>query len=80
MGKAVVASDVLGNQDCVKDNYNGFLLPIDADTFAEKCCMLIENEDLRQCMGNNSLEYFNRSFLIDNRIDELEKLYQKIAR
>ena len=80
MGKAVVASDVLGNQDCVKDNYNGFLLPMDADSFAEKCCTLIENEDLRQCMGNNSLEYFNRSFLIDNRIDELEKLYQKIAR
>jgi glycosyltransferase involved in cell wall biosynthesis len=79
MGKAVVSSDVLGNRDCVKDGYNGCLLPMDADAFAEKCCELIEDEDLRNKMGANSHTYFEESFLIDKRIGELENLYKKIG-
>ena len=27
LGKAIVASDVVGNRDCVEDGYNGRLLP-----------------------------------------------------
>ena len=79
MGKTVVSTDVLGNRDCVKDGYNGFLLPMDADAFAEKCCNLIENEDLRNKMGKSSYTYFEESFLIDKRIGELENLYKKIG-
>ena len=79
MGKAVVSSDVIGNRDCVKDNYNGYLLPMDADQFAEKCSRLIEDDDLRAKMERNSLELFEKDFLIDKRIGELEKLYKKIG-
>ncbi len=78
MKKVVVSSDVLGNRDCVKDKYNGFLLPMNADMFAEKCCKLIEDEDLRNKMGENSYTYFEESFLIDKRIGELENLYKMI--
>ena len=79
MGKAIVSSDVLGNHDCVKDSYNGYLLPMDANAFAEKCCELIENEDLRNKLGENSHTCFEESFLIDKRIGELENLYKKIG-
>lgn len=79
MGKAIVSSDVIGNSDCVKDGFNGCLLPMDADRFTEACCRLIENEDLRKRMGENSLTYFEKDFLIDNRIGELEILYRKIG-
>jgi len=79
MGKAVVSSDVLGNRDCVKNNYNGFLLPMDAEKFAEKCCRLIEDEGLRAKMENNSFELFEKNFMIEKRIGELEKLYKKIG-
>lgn len=79
MKKAVVSSDVLGNRDCVKDGHNGFLLPMGADAFSEKCCELIENEDLRNKLGANSYTYFEELFLIDKRIGELEKLYKKIG-
>lgn len=79
MGKAVVSSDVLGNRDCVKDGYNGFLLPIDADKFAGKCCQLIEEEMLRNEMGQKSLAYFEEAFWIDKRIGDLENLYKKIG-
>lgn len=79
LGKAVISSDVLGNRDCVKDGCNGYLLPMDADAFAEKCCELIEDEDLRNMLGANSYTYFEESFLIDKRIGELENLYKKIG-
>ena len=79
LGKAVISSYVLGNRDCVKDGCNGYLLPMDADAFAEKCCELIENEDLRNKLGTNSYTYFEESFLIDKRIGELENLYKKIG-
>lgn len=75
MRKAVIASDVIGNQDCVKDGYNGYLLPMDADIFAEKACSLIENNELRKKMGENSARFFFSDFLISNRIGDLERIY-----
>ena len=78
MGKAIVSSDVIGNRDCVKDGYNGFLLPMDADLFADKCCNLIEDENTRVQMEKNSLSYFESDFLIDNRIGDLERIYRNI--
>lgn len=78
MGKAVVSSDVIGNRDCVKDGYNGYLLPMDAEKFAEKCCLLIENGSLRASMGANSFSFFESDFLIDNRIKDLENIYRKV--
>lgn len=78
MGKAVVSSDVIGNRDCVIDGFNGRLLPMDANRFSEVCCELIASENLRNSMGENSCKLFEKSFLIDNRIGELEKMYKKV--
>lgn len=75
MGKAVVATDVLGNRDCVRNNENGYLLSNDADAFAEKVCELVENECLRERMGGKSFSLFEKDFLIDNRIKALEEIY-----
>ena len=44
LGKAVVASDVLGNKDCVKDGYNGYLLPLKEEVFVEKMNDLIDDD------------------------------------
>lgn len=79
MGKTVVSSDVIGNRDCVIDGFNGKLLPMDVKCFSEVCCELIENESLRNSMGENSRKLFDKSFLIDNRIGELEKIYKKVG-
>lgn len=78
MEKAIVSSDVIGNRDCVKDGYNGFLLPMDAKLFAERICLLIENDERRNEMGMNSYSFFESDFLIDNRIKELESIYKNI--
>ena len=80
LGKAIVASDVVGNMDCVKDGYNGFLLPLDAAVFAEKICYLIENSIEREKMGVNSRILFEKEFLIENRIAQLENIYNEVVR
>lgn len=78
LGKAIVASDVLGNKDSVKDGYNGYLLPLDEKVFVEKMNELVENDDKRKVMERNSRVYFESDFFIDNRIKALEKIYTEI--
>lgn len=78
LGKAIVASDVLGNKDCVKDGYNGYLLPFNESVFVEKIVNLVQDEALRKQMETASLEYFNQDFLITNRITDLEVIYKEI--
>lgn len=76
LSKAVIASDVLGNRDCVRDGYNGRLLPLDVSKFSSAIVSLIENDELRHKFERNSREFFESSFLIDNRISFLEKIYR----
>lgn len=78
LGKAVVASDVLGNKDCVKDGYNGYLLPLKEEVFVEKMNDLIENNEKRKEMEKNSRSYFESDFFIDNRIKALEDIYTEV--
>lgn len=78
LGKAIVASDVLGNKDCVKDGYNGYLLPLKEEVFVEKMNDLIENDEKRKEMEKNSRSYFESDFFIDNRIKALEDIYTEV--
>lgn len=78
LGKAIVASDVLGNKDCVKDDYNGYLLPLKEDIFVERMNELIENDGKRKEMEKNSRSYFESDFFIDNRIKALEEIYTEV--
>ena len=78
LGKAIVASDVLGNKDCVKDDYNGYLLPLKEEVFVEKMNDLIENDEKRKEMEKNSRSYFETDFFIDNRIKALEDIYTEV--
>lgn len=78
LGKCIVASDVVGNKDCVEDRYNGRLLPMDRKIFVETICNLIEKEELIRMYGDNSRKLFEKRFLITERIKELELLYKSV--
>jgi glycosyltransferase involved in cell wall biosynthesis len=80
LGKAVVASDVIGNRDCVKDGENGVLLPLEVKQFADTICRLLDDEEERRRMGKRSKEIFEAQFMIDHRIRQLEDIYSKIYR
>ncbi len=77
--KPIVASDVIGNKDCVKDGYNGYLLPLECKKFVEKINFLLDNKEEREKMANNSRIYFESDFLLKNRIADLEDIYMKVV-
>lgn len=79
LGKAIVSSDVIGNNDCVRDAQNGFLLPLDVDKFADKCCQLLDDPALCSKMGESSRELFCSEFEISARIRGLEEIYKGVA-
>ena len=73
--KTIVASDVVGNKDCVENGVNGYLLPMDVKQFVDSICMLIEDVEHRSEMGKTSREIYEQKFKIDSRIKYLEDIY-----
>lgn len=56
-GKAIIATDVGGNKDIIKDNYNGFLIEQkNPDLIANRINKLISNKKLREKFSKNALE------------------------
>ena len=77
-GKAIIASDVVGNKDCVRDGENGYLLPLDAEAYAEKIIQLVNDAELKMKMEKNSRDLFLREFFIENRISYLQNQYNMV--
>lgn len=78
LGKAIIASDVVGNRDCVQDGDNGRLLPLVKDIFVKTICELIKDGEKRNQYGKKSRIIFEEKFLITNRIQELEDIYRSM--
>ena len=76
--KAVVASDIPGNREVIKDNENGFLVDVkDYNTFAQRILFLIDNAVERERLAGFALEDFSEW---DARymVDAQEKLYREL--
>ena len=77
-GKSIIASDVVGNKDCVRNGENGYLLPLDADTYADKIIQLVNVKELRTSMEENSSALFLEGFFIENRIKKVQNQYKMV--
>lgn len=77
-GKVIIASDVVGNCDCVKDSVNGWLLPLDTNVFADKIILLINDESLRMEMEQKSRQLFLNNFFIEKQIQQLQEIYEEL--
>ncbi|ARV07284.1 hypothetical protein BTO04_11560 [Polaribacter sp. SA4-10] len=73
--KPCVLTNVDGNRDLVKDNYNGFLVKEDINEMAEKIIMILDNNDLRINMEKNARKEFESFYDIKKNIKVLENLY-----
>jgi glycosyltransferase involved in cell wall biosynthesis len=79
MGVPCVVSDVCSVNESVEDGKSGFLTPYgNADAFAEKIRILIENVDLRVSMGENAVKFAQENFDMSKIIKRYEFLYEKI--
>jgi len=78
MAKPIVTSDTFGCKDVVDDGVNGFLVPIkDAKTLAKKIEILINDENLRNRMGQRALEKAKNEFDVKKVVKQYMKYYEK---
>lgn len=78
-GKPVVVTNVGGVVDIVLDNETGFIVEKNcAIKLADKLLLLINNEDLRNKLGQKAKEFASESFSLQNQIEQTKDLYHKI--
>lgn len=77
--KAVVASDIPGNREVIRENKNGFLVDVENyETFAERILYLVENETERERLASFDGEDFSQ-WDADFMVKEQEKLYKRLT-
>lgn len=78
IGNAIVATDVRGNRDVVKNNVNGFTVGLkESDKMAEQICGLIESPKLCRKFREKSLEMV-AAYSTESVISEMIKIYKDL--
>jgi glycosyltransferase involved in cell wall biosynthesis len=77
-GKPVVASNVGGVSEIVRDGVNGYVLPNDADLFATKIEEILEDIEIYKHLSHSSLEIFEKELTVDRMVDGYMSVYNRI--
>ncbi|MFA4911536.1 MAG: glycosyltransferase family 4 protein, partial [Desulfobacteria bacterium] len=81
MGKPIVASDIGGIPDLVKDGANGILFPPrDVDAMAKGILKLLLDRELRRKMGNEGKKLAYPAYDTSVMVRKIEGLYEKLLR
>jgi len=79
--KAVIATDVDGNKDCVVNGLNGYLVSLeDVGTMADRIDNLWHNDKLREKFGKEGRKIFLQKFEITKTIPKLEEIYSRAVK
>ncbi len=78
----VVYNSFSAVHDIIDDGVNGIIVPQKAGCFdkglmAERLCLIMQDEELRQCMAINAIER-SKQFSIDNIYGEWQKVFSKL--
>ncbi|MFW6104955.1 MAG: glycosyltransferase family 4 protein [Chloroflexota bacterium] len=77
-GKPIVAFNTTAVPEVVEDNFSGFLVKKnDLDTFVDKVCLLLENDELRENMGRNAKQFMGK-FNWEKSAEEYIELFRTI--
>ncbi|MCL6349812.1 glycosyltransferase family 4 protein [Pectobacterium polaris] len=75
----IIASDVGGISECVKDHSNGYLTKRgDAEDLAAKITVLLEDKELRLKMGKTGREIFENNFIFDVMYEKTISVYKNL--
>ena len=81
MGKPIVASDIGGIPDIVKDGANGILFPPrDVNAMAEAIIKLLSDRELRRKMGNEGKKQTSPAYGTSGMVEKIEGLYEDLLR
>jgi glycosyltransferase involved in cell wall biosynthesis len=75
-GLPIIAINRLGPSDLVRDNENGYLVPLNEKRFSDSILLLAENEKLVNHFGRASKQIASR-FTVRNCVNHLIKTYEK---
>lgn len=79
-GRSIVATDVPGCREIVRNNINGFLVPpYDSKSLAAALKTLIKNPKLRAKMGASGREIVIAEFSEENVVKQTMEVYEKIG-
>lgn len=78
--KAVIATNVGGVGDVVKDNFNGLLSELDPTSFSEKLLNLLTDEQLRTRLAGEGEQSVLKNYSYQRLISDMENLYENILR
>ena len=76
-GKPVVASNVGGISEIVRNEVNGYALENNAQLFADKIQSILEDESLYSKFCQNSLEIFQKELTVEKMVQGYLDIYQK---
>ena len=77
--RPTVATNVVGNQDVIRDSWNGLLVPPRNPTaLADAICRLITNESLRSSTSKNGREWVMENFSLQMLIQRTEDVYYSL--
>ena len=76
LGIPIIATDVVGNNECVNNHVNGFLFDT-AENAVKYIKICINNPSLIKKMSNASLQYYEENFTITKMINKLLLIYSK---
>ena len=78
-GRAIVATDVPGCREVVRQGENGVLVPArDPEALAKAIENLIKNVELRESMGKRGRKIAEAEFSVDKVVDQTLALYQEL--
>jgi glycosyltransferase involved in cell wall biosynthesis len=79
LGKPVIASDISGNGELIRDGWNGFLFKTgDASDLAKKIDSVLESGSLSGIRAN-AREYYTRNLSPEKLVREIERCYRDRA-
>ena len=79
MGLPVVTTDVAGTKELVVHGQTGFVLPQgDVQGLAQAMLSLVDNTQLRQCLGRAGRQRVEQEFSFTGRLQRIEALYARL--
>jgi glycosyltransferase involved in cell wall biosynthesis len=78
-GRPVVATDVGGVPDVVRDGIDGFLVePGDVDAMADRLARLAADADLRRRMGEAGADSVRERYAVERLLEDVDALYRRL--
>ena len=79
-GRALIASDVGGNRELISSDDLGFIYPADDEVAFDRCVLrLLDDDGLRDRIGQAARAEASRRFSFDTVMGQLETLYESLV-